>query len=534
MNIFILPLILLLTISISQASSSSSSADIFLQCLHKKFSNYSSISSNVYTPINASFSSTVKYSIHNLRFASDSTPKPSVIATPDHESHIPPLIRCAKRSKLQIRTRSGGHDYEGLSSFATQEVPFLILDLINLREIVIDVGRKTAWVGAGATVGELYYRIAEKSPVLGFPAGIGPAVGVGGQFSGGGYGTMHRKYGLSADNVVDARIVNARGRILDRESMGENLFWAIRGGSGASFGVITAWKVRLVDVPETVTVFKVNRVLEQNATQIIHRWQSVAPEMDRDLFIGIMLYRLNSSAGNITINANFYSLFLGGANRLLAIMGEGFPELGLVREDCFEVSWLQSTVFMGGYSVDTSPEVLLDRARAKGYWKGKSNYVQEPMPELGLEGVWKLLFGAEAEFVLVAMNAYGGKMAEICDSAIPFPHRAGNLYKLLLMVLWREENNKYADSYIEWSREFDEYLTPYVSSNPRAAYLNYRDLDLGVNNVDGETSYEQASRWGKRYYKGNFDRLVRIKSVVDPKDFFKNEQSIPPVHSRFG
>ncbi|XP_042031119.1 berberine bridge enzyme-like 15 [Salvia splendens] len=221
----------------------------------------------------------------------------------------------------------------------------------------------------------------------------------------------------------------------------------------------------------------------------------------------------------MTINANFYSLFLGGADRLLSIMGESFPELGLVREDCFEVSWLQSTVFMGGYSVDTSPEVLLDRARAKGHWKGKSNYVQEPMPESGLEGVWKLLFGAEAEFVPVTMNAYGGKMTEICDSAIPFPHR----------------NNKYADNYIEWrSREFDEYLTPYVSSNPRAAYLNYRDLDLGVNNVVGETSYEQASRWGKRYYKGNFDRLVRIKSVVDPKNFFKNEQSIPPVHLRFG
>ncbi|XP_042031116.1 berberine bridge enzyme-like 18 [Salvia splendens] len=169
-------------------------------------------------------SSTVKYSIHNLRFASDSTPKPAVIVTPDHESHIPPLLRCAKRSDLQIRTRSGGHDYEGLSSFTTQEVLFLILDLINLREIVIDVDRKTAWVGTGATVGELYYRISEKSPVLGFPAGIGPAVVVGGQFSGGGYGTMHRKYGLSADNVVDAKIVDARGRILDRKSMGEDLF----------------------------------------------------------------------------------------------------------------------------------------------------------------------------------------------------------------------------------------------------------------------------------------------------------------------
>ncbi|XP_057782870.1 berberine bridge enzyme-like 18 [Salvia miltiorrhiza] len=181
MSTFTLALLLFVTIWSSRVAALSST-DNFLECLHKEFNNYSSISNKVYTPINASYSSTLRYSIHNLRFVSDSTPKPSVIVTPEHESQIPPLLCCAKLSGLHIRTRSGGHDYEGLSSYASQ-VPFLILDLINLREITIDVENKTAWVGGGAIIGELYYKIAEKSPVLGFPAGIGPAVGVGGHFS---------------------------------------------------------------------------------------------------------------------------------------------------------------------------------------------------------------------------------------------------------------------------------------------------------------------------------------------------------------
>ncbi|KAK4493547.1 hypothetical protein RD792_017982 [Penstemon davidsonii] len=74
---------------------------------------------------------------------------------------------------------------------------------------------------ARATLGELYYRIWRKSKVHAFLAGVCPTVGVGGHLSGGGYGTMIRKYGLSVDHVIDAKIVDAKGRILDRKGIGE-------------------------------------------------------------------------------------------------------------------------------------------------------------------------------------------------------------------------------------------------------------------------------------------------------------------------
>ncbi|CAL2246453.1 unnamed protein product [Prunus armeniaca] len=139
----------------------------------------------------------------------------------------PFILICSKslHQKLKLRIRSGGHNYEGLSYWSDQT--FIVLDMFNLRTVTVDIEDSSVWVQAGATLGELYYRISEKSKVHGFPAGVCPTVGIGGHISGGGYGNMLRKFGLAVDNVLDAQIVDAKGRLLDRQAMGEDLFWAI-------------------------------------------------------------------------------------------------------------------------------------------------------------------------------------------------------------------------------------------------------------------------------------------------------------------
>ncbi|KAL0398209.1 UNVERIFIED_CONTAM: Berberine bridge enzyme-like 18 [Sesamum radiatum] len=495
--------VLFVIFSCSSAASADDHDD-FLECLSEEFHNYTSISRVVYTPTNSSYPSILRFSIQNLRFTSESTPKPLVIITPEHESHIPPVIYCAKENDMQIRTRSGGHDYEGLSYVS--EVPFVIIDLINLSQ---DCGEK---------------------PNTRVSAGVCPTVGVGGHFSGGGYGTLLRKYGLAADNVIDARIIDVNGRIFDRKSMGEDLFWAIRGGGGASFGVILAWKVQLVDVPERVTVFTIHKTLEQNATQLIHQWQYIAHRFDPNLFIRILIRRVNSShdGRNMTIRASFNSIFLGGIDRLLPLMQESFSELGLVREDCIEMSWIQSILYFAGFPIE-SREVLLNRTQPNvRYFKAKSDYVQKPIPKYGLEGIWRLFYEPEAKEAEVILSPYGGRMDEISESAIPFPHRVGNLYKIQHLVYWEEEEAQNSDRYISWIRRLYSYMAPYVSRFPRAAYINYRDLDIGVNNNEGKISYARANVWGIKYFKNNFDRLVRVKTAVDPENFFRNEQSIPP------
>ncbi|KAK2644860.1 hypothetical protein Ddye_020055 [Dipteronia dyeriana] len=123
-------------------------------------------------------------------------------------------------------------------------------------------------------------------------------------------------------------------------------------------------------------------------------------------------------------------------------------------------------------------------------------------------------------------------MSEISESEIPFPHRVGNLYKTQHLVYWEEEGNDIAQKHINWIRKLYSFVAPYVSKNPEAAYINYWDLDIGTNNNKGSyTSFKQASIWGVKYFKNNFNRFVHVKTKVDPANFFRNEQSIPPLSS---
>ncbi|KAL5569486.1 hypothetical protein UlMin_026061 [Ulmus minor] len=503
----------------------------FLQCLSDHSSNSTSINSTlIYTPNNPSYFSVLNFSIQNPRFSSPSTPKPLFIITPTNASHIQATIACSRKHGLQIRVRSGGHDFEGLSYVS--DVPFVVIDLINFRSINVDVNNRSAWIQAGATTGEVYYRIAEKSPTLGFPGAIATTLGVGGFFSGGGYGNMLRKYGLSADNIIDAEIVDVEGRILDRKSMGEDLFWAIRGGGGGNFGIVLSWKINLVPVPSIVTVFTVNRNLEQNATNLVHKWQHIASKLDKDLFILVRFQAVtNPSQGGSTktIQASFISLFLGGVDRLLPLMERSFPELGLVREDCREISWIDSVIYFAGFPSGQSRDVLLQRAlESRVPFKGKSDFVKVPIPEMGLEGLWERLLEEDVGRALMQLTPYGGKMSEIPEWKTPFPHRAGIIYKVLYFV---NVDGGTEFVHINWIRRLYNYMTPYVSKSPREAYVNYRDLDFGTNGKNGTTTYSRARIWGMKYFKNNFNRLVRVKTLVDPSNFFRNQQSIPPLPS---
>lgn len=155
-----------------------------------------------------------------------------------------------------------------------------------------------------------------------------------------------------------------------------------------------------------------------------------------------------------TIQASFEGLYLGKVNELIPMMSKRFPELGLRAENCIEMTWIESVLYFAGYPKTQSWDVLLTRVdQYKSNFKAKSDFVTKSIPESGPEGIWeRFLDEPELQFVFMIMEPYGGRMNEISESEIPFPHRNGILYKLQYMVKWEENNVMASEKHINWMR----------------------------------------------------------------------------------
>ncbi|CAL5008320.1 unnamed protein product [Urochloa decumbens] len=497
---------------------------------------------NVTARDSPAYDAALRVSIQNLRFAGTGVPKPAAVIVPASLGDLRAAVRCARAAGLVVRLRSGGHSYEGLSYTTADRSAFAVVDLAALDRVLVDTstgGAATAWVQSGATLGQVYHAVAASSPSLAFSAGSCPTVGSGGHIAGGGFGLLSRKHGLAGDNVVDAVLVDAGGRVLDRAAMGEDVFWAIRGGGGGAWGAVYAWKLRLSPVPERVTAFVVNRPGSVEAVaRLVSTWQRVAPLLPDEFyvsaFVGAGLPELNRTGISVT----FKGLYLGPSNEALEILAARFPEIGLSDLNPREMSWIESVVFFSGLPKGSSVSDLTDRVlHKKNYFKAKSDYARRPMAVDQLIRAVELL--SEQPKAYVILDPYGGAMDRFGPGDLPFPHRKGNIHGIQYLIEWTADEDGHKDEYMDWLCRFYDFMGAYVPKNPRTAYINYMDLDLGTNrwsdrqsnsiNKSPNPEVEAARVWGERYFLGNYDRLVRAKTMIDPDNVFRNAQSIPPL-----
>ena len=416
--------------------------------------------------------------------------QPQVIAQCRTAHGVSLAVQWARQNQFALCGHGGGHSYEGYSS-----CPGLMIDVRKMDSITIDAANQTARIGAGCLLGN----VAEALFAQGFalPAGTCKPVGIAGLTLGGGHGLSSRKFGLTCDNLIAAHIVDANGNELN-VSATENpdLFWALRGGGGGNFGIVTEFTFKIHPVNRVIAF----RIVWPNnyPTNALKRWQAFAQTASDELGFVLVMTGGNGAITGIRCTGLFLPQTAGQTPTVSDLRTQLAPLLSLGNPTFTtkQFSYVEAARYFAG---NGDPDRV--------YFKGKSDYSLGAWTNDAVSTFISALKNS-ASPVAAIFEAYGGAINRVPEADTAFPHRGDTRFCLQYYAEWSSSAS--TNGKVAAVRALYAAMRPHV---PGFSYVNYIDSDLH--------DYAPA------YYKGNLPRLQTVKQQYDPDNFFHFAQSIP-------
>jgi hypothetical protein len=209
------------------------------------------------------------------------TSAPSVYAVAARDARdMAAAIKFAQRHNLRVAVRGGGHSYQGTSNAPDSLLLWTrqIKD-ITMHEDFVPRGcsskpEPAVTFGAGVIWGHAYDAVVTKAGR--YVQGGGCAtVNVAGLVQSGGFGSFSKRYGMVAAGLLEAEVVTADGKIrVVNACKDPDLFWALKGGGGGSFGVVTRLTLRLRELVDLfgAIVFKVKAGSDADFRRLLTRF----------------------------------------------------------------------------------------------------------------------------------------------------------------------------------------------------------------------------------------------------------------------
>lgn len=217
-------------------------------------------------------------------FNSRLKPKPAAVKSCLTEEDVISGIKWAREQKKTISMKSGGHCFEGYCMADDT----LSLDLSNMNAMSLDAKTQIFTVAPGAKLRQINDFLLAKGRVL--PAGSCAGVGIGGLTLGGGYGLLARQYGLTCDQLIGLRMIDAEGKV--HECEGDHpLLKACRGGGNGNFGVITQFQFSTQEAPTNLynRRFKAKDLTPAEVKNLLETWFIATSQLPHDAFSAFVL-----------------------------------------------------------------------------------------------------------------------------------------------------------------------------------------------------------------------------------------------------
>lgn len=417
--------------------------------------------------------------------------KPAVIIRVANAAEVARVISLARESGLELAVRSGGHSNAGYGVTHGG----IVLDLSGMKDLKIDVERRTSRAEAGLTASEYTNAAGAHGLATGF--GDTGSVGLGGLTLGGGVGYLVRKHGLTIDNLLSAEVVTADGRILNVDEKNHpDLFWAMRGGGG-NFGVATRFQFQLHPVesvlggllilPATPDVIAGFIAEAEAAPEELSTIANVMPAppmpfLPKEQHGKLVVFAMLVYAGKVKAGERAVASFRALAQPLAdMIKPMPYPEIYPPEDESYHPTAIGHTMFVDA----------IDRSMA--------------------EKIVAYLEASDASVRVAQLRVLGGAMARVPSDATAFAHRASRIMVNVAAFYDGPEDKAVRDA---WVSDFASAL----QQGDAGAYVNF-------------LADEGEARVRAAYPGRTWERLTEIKARYDPDNLFRLNQNIPPANT---
>ncbi|MFJ2018519.1 FAD-binding oxidoreductase [Streptomyces nodosus] len=439
------------------------------------------------------------------------TSRPAAVVYCADAGDIRACLAFAQEYGLPAVPRSGGHSTAGWST-----TPGLVMDVSRLDEVVVGPGTVTA--GAGLQFVDLLAATAPHGVAV--PGGMNPTVGLAGFVQGGGFGLLTRSAGLACDRLVSAEVVLADGRTVTCSADSHpDLYWALRGGGGGNFGVVTRFELRPVHITRMV-----NYTVAwpwRDALRVLSGWQRWGAAAGRQLGSSLLVVLPDAGPAAVPL-VRIIGGWTGAPEELTSALDGLTAEVGTApalreeRDLAFRdamTEWYECTgkTLAQSHTVGHNPEATLPRG---SYQRSRNRLCTGPVPEDGLAAILAAFDADRRGGHTRVLNGFllGGAANDVPRTATAYVHR---------------------DAEFLWA--FGDSLPAAVTAadaDERAAGLAWTDRLFSAVDAhsDGESYHNyldpRLTDWRRAYYGENYRRLCEVKQAYDPAGFFRFPQSV--------
>jgi len=419
--------------------------------------------------------------------------RPGLIVRCTGTTDVVQAVRFAHEHKLLLSVRGGGHNIAGLAVCEGG----LMIDLSLMKGVWVDPRERTARAQAGCTLGDLdrETQLHGLATVLGFVS----ATGIAGLTVGGGFGYLTRRFGWTCDNLVSMEVVTAEGRVV-RAAAGENeeLFWALRGGSG-NFGIVTSFEYRVFPVgPEILGGAIAWR--GEDAREVLRFYRELTSSAPRELTC-VAALRLAPPAPWLPKEIHgkpIVAVFVCHSGRIedgekvvAPLRAFGKPVADIVTRRPY-----------------TQMQSLLDATQPKGrryYWK--SHYLPGIAPE-AIDVVVEKAARIPSPHSAILLFHIQGALGELPAGHSPAGNRDA---AFVLNVTGSWENALDDELNVRWTRDCFQAMSPFSTGG---VYINF------LTEEEGQSRIEAA------YGRAILDKLAALKKKYDPDNLFRHTKSV--------